>query len=427
MSRGRIQGVLALSVVLGLVFTACGDDDDQVFGTSASTAAGTAADDESPGASTGALEPYNEWEFVLNYEFDPNPPPPESDLGAADIPLAEQLTAELMEAAGDLTGIEFWVFDVVGSEDRLLVMDVGSDEPLPDDEDSEDPDIIGVLAQSETFLASGITQLVVNFHLEDETGSYILNSIVPFDALVAGAGEDGIDADSLLDIASLQILDSDGLPATISDAAPSTTSSTTTTTIAEDTPLLVETFDGEPTTAVPLFGPGVMSVNETADGTLAMTVFTTGVIPAMYPDPLPAEVIISFDIKPTPIGEGTAFGALVLADDPKDGALDHYVVVWAGLSDNMLAIVPYDGATGGFGDAVFAEIPPEVGWEADEWIRLTVEVRNGAIGALLNFQPIAAWSGPPPVTSGYWGPVILGANPGDLMQVDNVVVREPTE
>jgi hypothetical protein len=363
---------------------------------------------------------FNAFEFGLNYEFADEPIELTSNLGGADADAAATLHAELEAGGVDLTGMELWVFDVSGSDGRLLVIDVNrGSEQVPEESDSAD--IFEVLFAAPSFEESGITRFVLNFFGTDQDGGFVLTTTVDLNALLeASASQEEVDLTQLSDLAQFEIF-------RVPDAPPSSDTTTTTgvsTTTSSTAPGLIfaDTFDTD-TTVTPLFPPGVMSSSVTPEGTLSMSVFTTGVIPAMYPDQVPDGITISFDFNPMPNGSTASFGAVVLAESPADNALEHYVAVWANPSDGMLTIIPFDQAAGGWGTPTVVAIPASVGFGANGWHRMGLTLNDGALAVSINFVSVATWNGPTPVTSGYWGPVIIGAASGDAMLVDNVLVR----
>jgi len=200
----------------------------------------------------------------------------------------------------------------------------------------------------------------------------------------------------------------------------STTTTSTTTTTTLPPPILEDAFGGS-TTAVPLFGPGVMTSEVNGDGQLQIEVFTSGVIPVTYPDPLPDGVEISFEFNPQPNASTAAFGVLVLAEDPSDVVIDHWLAVWANPSDGNLTVIPFDGASGGFGPPLTIAIPG--GFAADQWHTMRLVLSAGQAEVFLDGVSMTTWSGATPLTSGYWGPVIAAAASGDTMLVDNVLVE----
>jgi hypothetical protein len=158
----------------------------------------------------------------------------------------------------------------------------------------------------------------------------------------------------------------------------------------------------------------------TASGQLEITVFTGGVIPVMYPDALPRAVHIQFEFMPR---DGAAFGALMLSEDPGDGILDHYVAVWASPTAGKLTVIPFDAAAGGWGAAQEVDIPTGAGFAPNQWHVMDLTVVDGRIGVALNGMEVTTWNGETPVTTGWWGPLVLGAASGDSMVIDNVLVE----
>jgi len=425
----RRKSLSILSACLALVLAGCGGS-DPVFQD------GTSAPDPSAGDSgatvpTGDPDPepegdddadFDPFDFGLNYEFAEEPLRLTSDLGGADPAAAAALHSELEAGGVDLTGMELWVFDVNGSDDRLLVMDVNRGvEQVPEDSDSAD--LLEVLIGSPAFDESGVTRFVLNFFGTDDEGGFILTTTMDINALVAAsAGEEELDTDALADLAQIEIFRVAAPPPGVGS---DTTGGTTTTQAPATTPssvVLIDTFDGTSSVS-PLLPPGVMSAEVTPDGTLSMSVFTTGVIPAMYPDPIPGDVSIGFAFNPMPNNSTAAFGALVLAEDPSDSALDHYIAIWANPSDGLLTVIPFDLGNGGWGAPSTAPIPTSVGFAADTWHRMGLTLNGGTVEVYLNSILIITWSGTTPVTSGHWGPVIIGAAAGDAMLVDNVLVE----
>jgi len=214
---------------------------------------------------------------------------------------------------------------------------------------------------------------------------------------------------------------------TSSTTSTSTTTTSTTTTTTLPAAITDENFDGSNTAAVPLFGPGVMTsevsniiTGDVANGVLEMTVFVGGFIPSMYPDPLPDNVEISFDFNPQPASNGTAFGAILLSEDPSDGALDHYVALFVTPVNGLATMLPWDGE---FGTPQNVTMPAEAGFATNEWNSLRFVLVGGQIDVYINDVFVMTWNGVTPVTSGHWGPLIVGAVSGDAMLVDNVLVE----
>ena len=151
---------------------------------------------------------------------------------------------------------------------------------------------------------------------------------------------------------------------------------------------------------------------------------TTGVITSMYPLSIPAAVEITFDLHPQPLDPGSSFGAVVLSEDPSDGALDHYVGVFAFPGDSRLVVLPWNAATGGWGTDLSVAIPSEAGFGSNQFHTMRLVLADGGIDVFINEVFVTTWNGATPVTTGYWGPVIVGATSGDAMLVDNVLVEE---
>jgi hypothetical protein len=425
----RRKSLSILGACLALVLAGCSGG-DPVFQDGTSAPDPSAGDSGAPGPTEDpGLEPegdddvdFDPFDFGLNYEFAEEPLRLTSDLGGADPAAAAALHSELEAGGVDLTGMELWVFDVNGSDDRLLVMDVNRGvEQVPEDSDSAD--LLEVLIGSPAFDESGITRFVLNFFGTDTEGGFVLTTTMDIDALVtASAGEEDLDADALADLAQIEIFRVDALPPGVgSDTTEGTTTTQAPATTASSA-VLVDTFDGTSSVS-PLFPPGVMSTEVTPEGTLSMSAFTTGVIPAIYPNPIPGDVSIAFDFNPMPNNSTAAFGALVLAEDPSDSALDHYVAIWANPSDGLLTVIPFDLGNGGWGAPTTEPIPATVGFAADTWHRMGLTLSGGTVEVYLDSILITTWSGTTPVTSGHWGPVIIGAVDGDAMLVDNVLVE----
>jgi len=425
MFRGKSLWVLGAG--LAVVLAACGGN-DPVFQDDTVAPDSSTADPNAPAAVEGTdpePEPdedadFDAFEFGLNYEFADEPIELTSDLGASDEAAAAALHSELEAGGVDLTGMEMWVFDVNGSDDRLLVVDVNRGaEQVPEESDSAD--LLEVLIASPSFEETGVTRFVLNFFGTDQDGGFVLTTTMDIDAVVAASSsEEELDGSAFGEIAQIEIFRVTAVPPPASTDTTAATNTTEATTTTAPGVILSDTFDTD-TMVAPLFPPGVMSTTVTDDGKLSISVLTTGVIPAMYPDPVPDNVSISFDFNPQPNASTAAFGVLVLAEDPSDAVIDHWLAVWANPSDGNLTVAPFDAASGGFGPPLTTAIPG--GFAADQWHTMRLVLSAGQVEVFLDGVSMTTWSGVTPVTSGHWGPVIAAAASGDSMLVDNVLVR----
>jgi hypothetical protein len=330
---------------------------------------------------------------------------PQSSIATPDFVAADAITAELAADGSDLTGVEVWVLPVVAGEERLLVLEIDPSATQLADDDTEAllTALVGLDAVSE----AGITRFVINYHDSDEQGEFVLTATLPYDELVRSVAE-GADVGDSVQIQLVRV------PGSAPTPAPTTLP-------PGPTALIDESFDDGTTVAASLFGPGVQSTT-VVDGVLEMVVFSEGVVPAMYPDPIPDGVEISFDFFPVPTSNGS-FGVLVLSEDPADNVLDHYIAVWASPLDQVLTFAPLDNASGGWGAFVTSPIPTGAGFTASAWNTMTLVLENGSVAVSINGVEVATYTGPTPVTDGWFGPVIAG-QPGDAMQIDNVLVTE---
>jgi hypothetical protein len=199
----------------------------------------------------------------------------------------------------------------------------------------------------------------------------------------------------------------------------STTSTTTTTTTTLPPPLVDETFDGS-TTATPLYGPSAVEVEVNADAQLRITALAAGVIPVMYPDPLPSRVEITYDFFPQPVSPDGFPGVVVLADDPADGPLDYYVLVLTTQANRNLTFLVWNGE---WGDPSATAIPESAGYAINQWNSMRLVLDGGAVDAYVNGVYVASLTDAAPAQTGYWGPSIIGSSTaGETVLIDNVMV-----
>jgi hypothetical protein len=180
-----------------LVVAACGDGGGTgVFEGSSSTLtsgtdAGSVTSSGAVGTTTTTTNPLPEdgFAFIDFFEFDPNPTPPDVVVGAADFDTAHAIAGEFTAAGIDITGLEFWVFDVIGSNDRLLVIEANASAEDAASE-SDDGDLFGILRSSPTVAETGLTRLVINYRDSDAEGPYVLTMTMPLQELL-DMGDDG--------------------------------------------------------------------------------------------------------------------------------------------------------------------------------------------------------------------------------------------
>jgi len=430
-----VRRAFSLALVVALAATACSDDDGSVLEDAAvttstadrgSTDESATSTSEAQGTTTTTLSSFEQtFEYLTTTEFDPGDDPL-TGVGPPDFPTAEAITAELEETGVPLAGLEIWVFPVIGSDEKLLVLEINASvaEEAGGGADSASEQALegDFLSSAPSIQEAGITRIVMNLYDSDDEGPFVMTITLPYDAWVASSTDGADVSDSVaMQIERLSEPGGPPPPTPVPTTPTSSTTQATTTTTIEAGLLLEDSFVGS-TELEPLFGPTVMSTIVTADEQLDMRVFTTGVIPAMYPEPLPAAVDITFDFNPMPTdGSTAAFGAVVLSEDPSDGALEHYVAIWANPSDGLLTIIPWDD---GWGAGVSETIPGSIGFGAGEWVTMRLVVVSGSIDAYLDGVLVASWSGTTPVTSGWWGPVVAAAAAGDGMFVDDVRVKE---
>jgi hypothetical protein len=169
-------------VVLALVAAACGDDASPGTSAPSTTAVTTSAPAET--TTTTEPEPENPLDILAGMDFSgPGSPDGTGSIGSPDYATAAALTADLAAAGVDLTGITLWVLPVVGTADRLLVVEITDAATGLDDDGSEGP--LVAIVEAPSLEGSGISRLVVNYHGTDARGDFVLTTTVPMDAFIA--------------------------------------------------------------------------------------------------------------------------------------------------------------------------------------------------------------------------------------------------
>lgn len=225
---------------------------------------------------------------------------------------------------------------------------------------------------------------------------------------------------------------------TSTSPAPATTSATTsvaplagstTTTSAEPpgpTVLLEETFDVG-TAAAPVYGADVMGTLVTGRGRFEIRAGSPGVLPVVYPDPFP-DMDVTMRLRVYPAHPGALFGAVVLADDPSDGVLDHYVLVYLNPEVRTVGIVHYEAsAARPFSEEMIVGIPDEVGFRPRRWVDMRLVVRGSRVAVFLGGIRVIEWTSDAEPSPGFWGPMVVGgtgATPAapDVLRIDDVRV-----
>jgi hypothetical protein len=190
MFRARPVRALAVASVMMLVLSACGDDDGGLvdLGSNQGTtnSQGSGGENDGDSATTTTTQPPIEsaFDFIDQFDFDDGPAVGAISVGPTDVAAAAAIAAEMTAGGIELTGLEFWVFDVVDSDERLLVLEADASAG----EASSDPtegDFFGILRSSPTVAEAGLTRLVVNYRDSDAEGDYVLTMTIPMQELLA--------------------------------------------------------------------------------------------------------------------------------------------------------------------------------------------------------------------------------------------------
>jgi len=205
----------ATLLVISMLGAACGGGSSNgVFESPGSQGSATSGSDTrtepdaaSTTTTTTTTTPEYEDVFDLIAQSDLGNPPARSSsaLGSADVATAAAIAAELVAGDVDLTGLELWVFDVVGSDDRLLVIEAGA-AAAGFGEDPEGGDLIEALAASPTTQEAGLTRLVINYYDTDDEGAFALTMTLPMELLLGEVDEE-VDISQFLDIQVVRVGD----------------------------------------------------------------------------------------------------------------------------------------------------------------------------------------------------------------------------
>ena len=212
----------ATLLVISMLAAACGGgSSDGIFespGSQGSATSGgetetapsgdTGTEPDAASTTTTTTTPEYEDVFDLVAQSDLGDPPPRSSsaLGSADVATAAAIAAELVAGDVDLTGLELWVFDVVGSDDRLLVVEASA-AAAGFGEDPEGGDLIEALAASPTTQEAGLTRLVINYYDTDDEGAFALTMTLPMELLLGEVDEE-VDISQFLDVQVIRVEES---------------------------------------------------------------------------------------------------------------------------------------------------------------------------------------------------------------------------
>jgi hypothetical protein len=205
MNRPQAAGLL---LVVALVAGACGDSTGgPIFGstgdTSTTTLGSTTTAAESTTTSTAAATTTEATttEATTTTEAVPEDPvfdyldaapvvppsdPPPASLGPSDAKAAFDIRNDIDAAGASIPGVLFAVYDVLGSEDRLLVLTLDDAVVEAAGDSALDPFLIALVG-SPALSDAGITRLVFNYHGTDEGGDYVLTATVSMDEVLRAA------------------------------------------------------------------------------------------------------------------------------------------------------------------------------------------------------------------------------------------------
>jgi hypothetical protein len=214
--------------------------------------------------------------------------------------------------------------------------------------------------------------------------------------------------------------------AATTDVTTATTEGTTTTTAAAPTttttevgPLIEDRFEGS-SLASPLFPPEVNTfdiVNETG----RLTAHSPGTLPVMYGAGV-GETQITFRIRVNEGSDAGRYGAFLLAEDPSDGVLEHWVGVYLDPRHSQLVIVTFmDGV---FGPSWLAETTGTAAFGFGEWIDVAVSYSDGTVMVEINGELAMSTAIDFAVDHGFVGFGMYAGAPDDRMRVDDFVVEE---
>jgi hypothetical protein len=109
-------------------------------------------------------------------------PPSESTLGSSDFAAAATIGTALFSQL-DSTGVELFVFPVIGTSDVLLVMEIDG-AAINTEAEPTDLDLLVFLASDPSVGDAGITRFVANFHAVDDQGAVVITTTIPLPAIV---------------------------------------------------------------------------------------------------------------------------------------------------------------------------------------------------------------------------------------------------
>lgn len=189
------------AVVFALTVAGCGGSTQPVFGGSSTTLDGavttvgsgstTATTGSSSSSSTGAdttTTTVSPLSALVDGASDPAATPA-GDLGAPDLDTSGAIAAELAAAGVDLAGVEVYVYPILGTGERMLVLAADAAAEQLAGEGSND--LFEALPTLPTLAAgSDITRFTLHYYDTDAEGAFVLTTTMPLQTLFEYDGGD---------------------------------------------------------------------------------------------------------------------------------------------------------------------------------------------------------------------------------------------
>lgn len=229
----------------------------------------------------------------------------------------------------------------------------------------------------------------------------------------------GFDNGNLVSVQTLALAPDATIPPRPLSTQGPTVPPATATVIAPPNALLVDDFEAAGQ-ATALFGPQYMEFSY-VDGEGALTARTPGVLPVMYPESLPADIVVEVDIRSPSTAPGSAYGIVFRSDDAA-GGLAHYYHLVLRPADGQISLDAWKG--GAWVLAESAALPPGLATPTGT-NALRLEAEGSEFRAWVNGTLVLTVQDAQIPTAGVLGLSIVNSEFPETVYFDNLEVTAP--